>query len=190
MGRIGDSAFPAEGCLLGRGKQARVGVSDQPYGSAGRRRSGGVQGAMADRVAVQGSEAEPARQDVRGDHGQRAQNADLDSTDCIAGGKVPAIAGQVPLESIEIDCAIETAAIRVSGSLALAGGAIRTADRTYRGRFATVAAVIGGRMTPPIQPGFAFRRQKGSFPFIFNGGLDQTRLSWTPVIPAQSFRSV
>ena len=37
-------------------------------------------------------------------------------------------------------------------------------------------------MTPPIQPGFAFRRQKGSFLFIFNAGLDQTRLSWTPVI--------
>jgi hypothetical protein len=43
-----------------------------------------------------GAQAEPLHQNVRGDHGRRAEDTNLDSTDCAAGGEVPAIAGQVP----------------------------------------------------------------------------------------------
>jgi Transposase DDE domain len=54
------------------------------------------------------------RQDVRGHDGQRAQDTNLDSTDRPAGREVPAIAGQILLETVAAARVITTAAICLS----------------------------------------------------------------------------
>ena len=71
-------------------------------------------------VAVQGIETESADQDVRRHHGQCLEDVNLDSTDRTVGGEVPPIAGEVSLEPVASDCSIETAAICLPGSVALA----------------------------------------------------------------------
>ncbi|MDX2151850.1 MAG: IS4 family transposase [Bryobacteraceae bacterium] len=73
----------------------------------------GVQGAMADRTAVQSAQAEPPYQDLRGYDRQCPEDTNLDSIDRAAGGEVPATAVRLRLEPVPADCAIETAAVRL-----------------------------------------------------------------------------
>lgn len=59
-----------------------------------------LQGALAGGVVLQGVEAVAADQDVRWNQRQRGDDPDLDSTDCHAGGEVPATAQQFSLELV------------------------------------------------------------------------------------------
>src|SRR5207244_5913962 len=109
---------------------------DQPSGTGGGDGSGGVQGALADRTAVQGAQAKSAHQNFRGHQRQCAEDPNLDSTDRAASCEIPAIAVHFLLESFAIDRLVTPTVVCLPRSVALAGVALRAAGAAQRSRFA------------------------------------------------------
>ena len=74
---------------------------DQSLRVCGQHHRGDLQRPLADRDVLQGAQAEPEDQDLRGNHRKRPLHPDLDSIDRHAADQVPAVQGRNPLVVIE-----------------------------------------------------------------------------------------
>ena len=83
--------------LVGREKPARVRLLNQPSAPGRCHRRRRLQGSLASTALLQEHQTEPADQNLRRHIGQRAQDPNLDSIDCLAAAPVPATTFPSPM---------------------------------------------------------------------------------------------
>ena len=114
----------AAGRDLRWGHGADLRLPDEPPGVRGNDDRRDLQGPVADRVVLQGSQAEPQDQDVRGHECQRHQDPGVDGADHDAGPEVPPDEGSGGLVAVEPRRAAANEPVHAPGSLGLAQQAV------------------------------------------------------------------
>src|SRR5208283_238005 len=110
--------FPP-GRILRRGTGANPSVPDQSPEVGGGYHCCRVQGEVGDRVVFQGPQAEPAGENLCGNLGERAADADLDGADRDVADQIPATAVDLRLVVVEPGGTAAATTIRVPRSLVL-----------------------------------------------------------------------